>query len=249
MDCGVQKVFFAVESAGVAFPAMSDDWLLYLTPVYWAGITLVATAAAIASQFVPQLSSLVLGRLRGWAARREQRQAAAAAQSTSNGESEPNDDVFEEAHEQARAQQAAREEAAEQRWKEAQNEQYRRAREREAQERAERERERERVYQQQRQQQQQQKQQQQQQQQRQQQQQYASSRSSLDPHGYYAALGFRSDQAIRNCTLEDIKAAFRREALRNHPDMVPADQRVQANERMKKVIEAYQYLRKLHEKK
>ncbi|KAG4300763.1 hypothetical protein PCK1_002840 [Pneumocystis canis] len=46
----------------------------------------------------------------------------------------------------------------------------------------------------------------------------------------------------RTATKEEIRRAYRREALANHPDKVPAEQRAAAEHRFKEVKEAYEVL-------
>ncbi len=223
------KVLVGGEVIGTALPWVLDQWILLFNPRYWAAITVVSAAAAVASQFVPNLIARGYNALRLWERRRdEQRRAASATGSGPEAEeAEDSEDGFEQTSERH-----AREQAAYEQWKEAQ---WKAQHERNERERA---RQRTEYHHQQR------------------QSQSGGSGSGgggggsvLDRYGHYKLLGFTTDSAIERASLEDIKSAFRREALRNHPDHVPASEKAAANEKMRQIIDAYQHLRKLHANK
>ena len=65
----------------------------------------------------------------------------------------------------------------------------------------------------------------------------------------YRTLGFTTTQQMQAASLEDIKGAFRREAMRYHPDFAKTEaEKKRNNDKIREVIDAYQLLRKMKEK-
>jgi hypothetical protein len=62
-----------------------------------------------------------------------------------------------------------------------------------------------------------------------------------DPLGYYEILGFKGQENL--ATAKDISKAFRSEAHKHHPDMVPPHQQDLAKDKMQRLVEAYSVLR------
>lgn len=62
-----------------------------------------------------------------------------------------------------------------------------------------------------------------------------------DPLGYYEVLGFKGQE--EKATSKDISKAFRQEAQKHHPDMVPPELQDVAKAKMQRLVEAYSVLR------